>query len=754
MNIIIDKNNYFYDGALGCRINCEEYGECQKYTGAVPDGYESCEDWFVNCENKNAYKLVNGNLVYDAQRDAELQAQYEVEAERNANASIGYVNDKLNQISSLYDNNLKKITTDLVIDDASEYSIPEMVIESKELYNKDNITREFYPTQDGGTGNYFTWNTTDYMEVIPNEKYCYKGLTNKGNAPYSHYYDENKNFVSSFKQEIGENIITIPSNVRYIRFPVASDEYANHNDVLTFSFKRISYEDGIKLQVSNSNLLTNAGKEESINGLTFIPNEDGTVYIKGTATADTEYILGGSMENTTPLFMFDTIHSIYENIELPFWINPIISVLEGSIENIEGTYVRGKLYSYDGIDRELIAEHSQTELSENKYITCATLFFSSGTVIDATLGLTVRKQDCTGDYIQSKTRGVIDINITELGIDEKIVISGNYIKVIDDEGNEEIVKSILPLMSYEKGENYDYTLIQCNKDLNITTTYYSNIKVGGFNITTNGLEIEIRSNYDYTEEDKEKVNNYLVGLGELTEEEKIKYDVSGDGRIMSNDALLMGYMLDYGITTEQGVKFTINNGEMANMFNFITVKDGNDNVLTKLGLRGITTNGLTVNGNIEADALSVGEINVLERLETNAMTIAFSSHTNIELTQTYTYSTLRFDTIESSYGSKLTYRNGDIVIGAGVKKVRVNANVMNTGPVGTHIFAISHNDKMIATIYPYHCNATPYYSASITSKIIEVEEGDTIQLKIGANVTGTFKIGAKPYSWLTVEVVE
>lgn len=591
MRYILDETGYIYEVNWGC-----ETGECTAYTGTIPEGYESLEGWYNNA-NIRAYKIVDGNLVYDAQRDAELEAQYEVEAERNANASVGYVNDKLNQMASLYDSNLKKTTTDLVIEDASEYSIPEIVIESKELFDKDNITKGAYPTQDGGTGNYFTWNTTDYMEVIHNEKYCYKGLTNTGNAPYSHYYDENKNFISSFKQATGENIITIPSNAYYVKFPVEKNDGGNRNDLDTFSFKRISYEDGIKLQVSNANLLVSDCVEETINGLTFVPNEDGTVYVKGTATEDVEYIVGGSMENTKPLFMFDTVHSIDESIpDFPFWINPIVCVVDGAIEQIEGTYVRGKLYNYDGTDRELVADQIQTEVSENKYITCATLFFSSGTTIDATLGLTVRKQDCTGDYLQGKTRGIIDINISELKVNEKIVISGGYVKLVDVEGNEETIKSILPLMSYEKGENYDYTLIQCSEDVDITTTYYSNIKVGGFNITTNGLEIEIKSNYDYTEEDLEKLNNYLVDLGTLTEEEMIKYDVSGDGKIMSNDALLMNYMLTYGVTTERGIKFKINNGEMANMFNFLSITDGNDNVLTKLGLRGLETNGLTVKG--------------------------------------------------------------------------------------------------------------------------------------------------------------
>lgn len=50
---------------------------CTEYKGAIPEGYETLADWVLNA-NIRAYKITNGNLVYDANRDAALQAEYNV----------------------------------------------------------------------------------------------------------------------------------------------------------------------------------------------------------------------------------------------------------------------------------------------------------------------------------------------------------------------------------------------------------------------------------------------------------------------------------------------------------------------------------------------------------------------------------------------------------------------------------------------------------------------------------------------------
>jgi hypothetical protein len=52
---------------------------CTEYAGAIPEGYETLDDWVLNA-NIRAYKLdADGNLIFDADRDAALQEEYNTE---------------------------------------------------------------------------------------------------------------------------------------------------------------------------------------------------------------------------------------------------------------------------------------------------------------------------------------------------------------------------------------------------------------------------------------------------------------------------------------------------------------------------------------------------------------------------------------------------------------------------------------------------------------------------------------------------
>jgi hypothetical protein len=70
MRYKVDENNYITGVYFNCYI-----GTCAEYTGTIPDGYTSLEEWASNAHIE-AYKVVDGNLVYDSVRDAELQEQW------------------------------------------------------------------------------------------------------------------------------------------------------------------------------------------------------------------------------------------------------------------------------------------------------------------------------------------------------------------------------------------------------------------------------------------------------------------------------------------------------------------------------------------------------------------------------------------------------------------------------------------------------------------------------------------------------
>ncbi len=77
MRYKIDENNYITDVFFNCYV-----GTCAEYTGSIPEGYSSLEDWASNATIE-AYYLSNGNLTYDSAREVELQAKWEEELQNN-----------------------------------------------------------------------------------------------------------------------------------------------------------------------------------------------------------------------------------------------------------------------------------------------------------------------------------------------------------------------------------------------------------------------------------------------------------------------------------------------------------------------------------------------------------------------------------------------------------------------------------------------------------------------------------------------
>ena len=74
MRYILDDLGYIEEVSSNL-MNCNDK-ECTAYSGTIPEGYETLEDWVLNA-NIRAYKLdADGNLIFDEARDAELQEEY------------------------------------------------------------------------------------------------------------------------------------------------------------------------------------------------------------------------------------------------------------------------------------------------------------------------------------------------------------------------------------------------------------------------------------------------------------------------------------------------------------------------------------------------------------------------------------------------------------------------------------------------------------------------------------------------------
>lgn len=87
MRYILDDNGYVEEVVFGGTMSCNNKG-CTEYTGSIPEGYTSLEEWVDNA-NIRAYTITDGNLVYDSTRDAELQATWETESTNNSYEIVG-----------------------------------------------------------------------------------------------------------------------------------------------------------------------------------------------------------------------------------------------------------------------------------------------------------------------------------------------------------------------------------------------------------------------------------------------------------------------------------------------------------------------------------------------------------------------------------------------------------------------------------------------------------------------------------------
>ena len=76
MRYILD--DYGYIEAFGSHLMVCDNKTCTEFIGEVPEGYETIEEWLL-LANIRAYKIEEDELVYDADKDAELQEKWALE---------------------------------------------------------------------------------------------------------------------------------------------------------------------------------------------------------------------------------------------------------------------------------------------------------------------------------------------------------------------------------------------------------------------------------------------------------------------------------------------------------------------------------------------------------------------------------------------------------------------------------------------------------------------------------------------------
>lgn len=74
MRYILDDLGYIETISFLHEIECNNK-TCTEYTGSIPEGYSSLLEWSENAVIQ-AYKIVNGNLTYDANKQTELETEW------------------------------------------------------------------------------------------------------------------------------------------------------------------------------------------------------------------------------------------------------------------------------------------------------------------------------------------------------------------------------------------------------------------------------------------------------------------------------------------------------------------------------------------------------------------------------------------------------------------------------------------------------------------------------------------------------
>lgn len=161
MRYILNGEGYLYEVSFGAEISCN-LGDCTEYTGDVPEGYETLEEWHEKEIDKlNAWKIVDGNLAFDPNRYALLQVQYEQEAEDNRCVKYKEISNFTNLINTDKADNYKRSSTDLLslieVTDSNKFASSYIELKTDNII-QNNITLKF------NNGNLLTNDATSKTE--------------------------------------------------------------------------------------------------------------------------------------------------------------------------------------------------------------------------------------------------------------------------------------------------------------------------------------------------------------------------------------------------------------------------------------------------------------------------------------------------------------------------------------------------------------------------------------------------------------
>lgn len=138
MRYELDNDGYIFQVFFGCAS-----GECTAYEGTIPAGYTTLSNWVEN-ENIRAWKLVDGNLVFDPNRYAILETQYEKECEDNRYVCHKEISNLTNLVKSDNANNyltsISRLSNLVEVTDSNKFASTNIkLLANENITNKVNI---------------------------------------------------------------------------------------------------------------------------------------------------------------------------------------------------------------------------------------------------------------------------------------------------------------------------------------------------------------------------------------------------------------------------------------------------------------------------------------------------------------------------------------------------------------------------------------------------------------------------------------
>lgn len=325
---------------------------------------------------------------------------------------------------------------------------------------------------------------------------------------------------------------------------------------------------------------------------------------------------------------------------------------------------------------------------------------------------------------------LIDLAGNEFTTSDKITIKDNQIVLV--KGKQEIfLGDVVMPRTYTP-----YTHAYSHQRVFIDFKYKDprNIDITKINLKGLILTTDVETEYNFCTEDLTKVQNYIMGTDDLTNEELDVYDINGDGVITSYDYILIKGMIEGSISNKVDGTLEINSTQSKRT---IVLKDKDGKILTSLGMNGISTPSLSVNGvlveeNIRTEETPTTQLlngkRVYKRIFTGTMPTtsgANSSLANLDfefdeawIDQSLSYLTKDTETIPTTF----YYSSGDYL------RTWVNKDDASGTP---HIRIRTGRDYSeykynIVVAYTKDDGSEPEEPEEPTQEIIEVNKASTI----------------------------